>query len=330
MQVPAPSVRSLTPIQGLIAAGLAFGWVAWQWRSPSSWHQMSEPIYGPSGPVAVITRCACVAFFAWFFMSCIRRLLAAIDVAAPNHVMLTMIAATVTAVLIFDSSWNAVVAQSPTVLIAAALASWVCDELARVVLIGSVEVVPLRASAVFCAVFAVALQPAFVGLAMIVIATTIWRWWRNQTVPTWMPAAAASAIALVVIELIAWRCHTPGPSEHSVATWRQVSLRVQGLTMFKAWVVNFSALTIAVAVVGCSSLLVRKRMASCAAAIIFVASPALLFRTGSSGAVLCVVTVFAASVGVLQLVRNIRFELARLIVASLVGALMILPALFTW
>lgn len=313
--------------KGAATAVASIGWCGWQLRSPAAWAAANQPLAVPAGWAALLARGALVALIVWCVMSLTTRLIAArLEPADPRAVFVASLLAAVS--LVFGVGWNAVVADAPVALLAAGLASWALLDAARV-WFGSptAPMATMRMSAWLCALGAAALQPVWGGLFVLASATVVWRWWRGKLRVDWIAAVAAATIATAALEIIAWQSHSEGPLRLAAHAWRHVGVRHSLLPLLSAIGQSLPALLLACALVGWGALAVAKRQRSAALAVLLVVAPALLWRHGSSAAapLLMMIAVLAA-LGVHALVAGIRFAPGRVVAATALAVVLLVPA----
>ncbi len=313
--------------KGAATATASIAWCGWQLRSASAWAAANQPLAVPSGWAALLVRGALVALMVWCVMSLTTRLIAArLEPADPRAVFVAALLAALG--VVFGVGWNAILADAPAAFLAGGLASWALLDAARV-WFGSptAPMATMRMSAWLCALGAAALQPVWLGVLLLASATVGWRWWRGNLRPDWVPAVAAATIATAALEIIAWQSHTDGPLRMATHAWRHVGVRSSLLPLLSAVGQSLPALLLACAVVGWGALAVTKRQRSAALAVLLVVAPSLLWRHGSSAVapMLLVIAVLAA-LGVHALVAGIRFAPGRVVAATALAVVLLVPA----
>ncbi len=310
--------------KGAATVTISLCWCLWQLRSAATLIAARTSLLGPHGWSAWLLRGILVGFIVWCVMSLTSTLVLARDSNADvRAVFVTALVAA--SALVFDSGWNSLIAIEPAALLATALASWTLADTARVWFASSITTV--RMSAWLCGLAAVALQPVWVGVWVAASATLIWRWWRGNTRPEWIPAVAAATIALLVVELIAWQTGAHGPLALMAHTWRHWSMRSQPGLLLVAVGHSLSALIIACALVGIGALALVRGLRFTALAALAVMSPPLLWRHGGAAAAPIVVGItILAALGIHRIVAGISFAPGRLIVAAALGILLVVPA----
>lgn len=310
--------------KGAATVAISVLWCLWQLRSAATLVAARAALVGPQGWSAFVLRGILVGFIVWCVVALTTTLLLAHNEHADAR---TVFVASVVAALalVFDSGWNALIADAPAALVATALAGWTSADTARVCFAPSVTTV--RMSAWLCGLAAVALQPVWLGVWLIASATLVWRWWRGDTRPEWIPAVAAATIAWLVIELVAWQSQGNGPFALAVQTWRQWSMRSQPTLLLTAVGHSLPALMVACALVGVGTLAAVRGARYTALAALTIMIPPLLWRHGGSAATPMVFGIaIIAAVGVHRIVAGIRFAPGRVIVAAVFGVLLIVPA----
>jgi hypothetical protein len=310
--------------KGTAAITLSGLWCLWQLRSAATLLAAKSSLVGPQGWSAFVLRGILVGFIIWCVVSLTTTLLLAHNDQADGRTVF-VVAVVAALALVFDSGWNALIADSPAALLATALAGWSSADTARVWFAPAVTTV--RMSAWLCGLAAVALQPVWLGVWLIASATLVWRWWRGNTRPEWIPAVAAATIAVLVMELVAWQTQGYGPLALAVQTWRQWSIRTHPASLLTAVGQSLPALMVACALVGIGTLATVRGARRTALAALAIMIPPLVWRHGGSAATPVVfgISVIAA-VGVHQMVAGIRFAPGRMIVAAVFGVLLLVPA----
>ncbi|MBP9084468.1 MAG: hypothetical protein KBG15_00055 [Kofleriaceae bacterium] len=299
-------------------------WFFWQLRSAATLAAARAALLTPQGWSAMVLRGILVGFIVWCVISLTTTLVLArkadVDV---RTVFVTALVAALT--LVFDSGWNALIAAEPAALLATALAGWALADTARVWFAASVTTV--RMSAWLCGLAAVALQPVWLGVWLAASATLMWRWWRGNTRPEWIPAVAAATIALLVVEVVAWQTQGTGLLAMMVHAWRQWAMRSHAWPLLAAVGTSLSALMLASAIVGVAALAMVRGARFTALAALAIMSPPLFWLHGGSAATPIVFGIaILAAVGVHQIVAGIRFAPGRAIVAAALGVVLVVPA----
>lgn len=310
--------------KGAATVAISLCWCLWQLRSAATLMVARGALLVPQGWAALVLRGILVGFIVWCVISLTTTLvLARNENADARTVFVTAVVAALA--LVFDSGWNGLIATAPVALLATALAGWTLTDTARVWFVSSVTTV--RMSAWICGLAAAMLQPVWLGVWLVASATLIWRWWRGNTRPEWIPAVAAATIAIVVVELVAWQTHGTGPSAMMVHTWRQWSLRSHPGPVLAAVAHSLSAMMVACAVVGVGALALMRGVRGTALVALAIMSPPLLWRHGATAATPVVVGIAVlAAVGIHQIVAGIRFVPGRAIVAAALGFVLTVPA----